>query len=70
MKCCFVCGDLSTVVISKANRALASEAVSPEASKLNVGLGNVGVGQEEPNTEDGLGQNVQNSVGDDLSVNG
>lgn len=63
-------GDLSTVIVAKADRALASKAVSPEAAKFNVGLWDVGVGQEKPDTEDGLSQNVKNGVGNDLSVNG
>lgn len=43
--------------------------MSPEATKLDVGLRNRGMGEEEPSTEDWLGKNIQDSVGDDLLVN-
>lgn len=61
---------LSTLlVITNAERALVVETVSPEATDLNVGLRHVLVGKEEPKTEDWLGKNVKDGVGDDLSVN-
>lgn len=60
---------LSTVVL-ETNSTLATEAVGPEATEIDVGLGDVGVGDQEPETEDGLGENVKNSVGNDLSING
>ena len=60
---------LSTVVL-ETNSTLATEAVGPEATEIDVGLGDVGVGDQEPETEDGLVENVKNSVGNDLSING
>lgn len=61
---------LSTIVIvTDANGALASETLGPESVKVDVGLGHVGVGEEEPQAEDWLGENVKDGVGDDLGVN-
>ena len=60
---------LSTVVL-KTNSTLATESVGPEAAKIDVGLGDFGMGDQKPDTEDGLGEDVKNSVGNDLSVNG
>lgn len=42
--------------------------MGPEATKLDVGLWDARVGDEQPNTEDGLGEDVKNSVGQDLAV--
>ena len=35
---------------------------------VNLRAGHAVVGEEEPETEDGLGEDVKNSVGNDLSV--
>lgn len=60
---------LSTlVVVADTDAALTGEAVGPEATKVDVGLWSALVGEQEPSTEDWLGQDVQNSVGDDLLV--
>lgn len=60
---------LGTLVILDANGTLGAETVGPEATKLDVGLRNRGMGEEQPSTEDWLGKNIQDSVGDDLLVN-
>ena len=57
------------VVITNTDGTLAAKAVGPESTKLNVGLWDLGVGNEEPSTKDWLGKDVENSVGDDLLVN-
>lgn len=58
---------LSTVVL-KTDGTLATNTVGPEATEVNVGLGHIGVGDEKPDTEDGLGEDVKDSVGNDLGV--
>lgn len=58
------------VVVTNADGALVAETLAPEATDLNVGLGDALVGEEEPGTEDGLGEDVEDSVGDDLLING
>jgi hypothetical protein len=73
LKLCRMLGDalsvnsLRTIVI-ETKGALTTQAMSPETSEINIGLGHLGVGKEEPETEDGLGENVQDSISDDLSV--
>ena len=59
---------LSTVVLTDADGTLAAETVSPEAVELNIALAHVGVSNKEPGTEDSLGEDIENSVGDDLSI--
>jgi hypothetical protein len=59
---------LSTIVITETDGALAAEAVGPETAKVNVGLGHLRVGDEEPDTKNRLGEDVENSVRDDLGV--
>jgi hypothetical protein len=58
------------VVVTNADGALVAETLAPEATDLKVGLGDALVGEEEPGTKDGLGEDVKDSVGDDLLVNG
>ena len=60
---------LSTVVLTDADGTLAAETVSPEAVELNITLAHVGVGNKEPGTEDSLGKDIEDSVGNDLSIN-
>lgn len=40
----------------------------PVTTNLDIGLGDLGVAEQEPETEDGLGENVKNSVGNDFVV--
>jgi len=58
------------VVVTNADGALVAETLTPEAVDLNVGLRDALVGEEEPCTEDGLGEDVKDGVSDDLLVNG
>lgn len=60
---------LGTVVLTDADSTIAAETVGPEAVELSVALTHVGVDNEEPGTEDGLGENVENGVDNDLSIN-
>ena len=59
---------LGTIVITKAKGALAVDAVGPESSQINIGLWDPGVGEEQPNTKDGFGQEVEHGIGDDFGV--
>lgn len=52
-------------VIAESNGTLGSETVTPETVDRS---GVTGVGSEEPEAKDWLGENIQNSVGNDLSV--
>lgn len=61
---------LSTlVVVADTDGALLAKTVGPEAANIDVGLRHAGVGEKQPSTEDWLGKDVENSVGDDLLVN-
>lgn len=60
---------LGTVILADADSTIAAEAVGPEAVELSIALAHVGVDNEEPGTEDSLGENVENGVDNDLSVN-
>jgi hypothetical protein len=59
---------LRTIILTKADGTLASEAVSPEAVELNIALTHLGVSDQQPGTKDTLGQDIQNSVGNDLAI--
>jgi hypothetical protein len=62
---------LSTLIIlTNTDSTLAANTVGPEATKLNLSLGHALVGEEQPSTEDRLGEQVENGVGNDLLVNG
>lgn len=56
------------VIVANTEPALGAESVGPEASELDVSLGELGVGEEEPEAEDWLGEDVEHGVGDDLLV--
>lgn len=57
------------VIIANADATLVGESVSPPTADFDVGLGDAAVAQEEPQTENRLGQYIEHSVGDDLAVN-
>jgi hypothetical protein len=59
---------LRTVILTKADGTLASEAVSPEAVELDVTLAHLGVSDQQPGTKDTLGQDIQDGVGNDLAI--
>lgn len=44
--------------------------MGPETAEVNVGLWHVLVSQEEPKTEDWLGKDIEDSVGDNLGIDG
>lgn len=57
------------VIVTNTDGTLATETLRPESTNVNVGLWDARVGEQEPCTEDGLGQDVEDGVGDDLLVN-
>lgn len=61
--------SLRTVILAEADSTFPVEAVGPESGKLNIALAKVLVGDQEPGTKDTLGQNVEDGVGNDLTVN-
>lgn len=60
---------LRTVILTEADSTLAVEAVGPEAVELNIALTQLGVSDQEPGTEDTLGENIQDGVGNNFAVN-
>ncbi|KXT18924.1 hypothetical protein AC579_3587 [Pseudocercospora musae] len=62
--------DLSTlIIVTNTDAAFAGQSLGPESANVNVGLWHADVGEEQPGTEDWLGQDVEDSVGNDLLVN-
>jgi hypothetical protein len=59
---------LRAIIVTKTHGTLTTQSVRPEATEVNVSLGHPGVGHEKPGTEDGLGEDVQNSISDDFSI--
>jgi hypothetical protein len=59
---------LSAIILTEADGTFAVETVGPEAVKLNIALTELGVGDQQPGTEDTLGQNIQDSVGHNLAI--
>lgn len=60
---------LRTVILAEADSTIPVEAVGPESGKLNIALAKVLVGDQEPGTKDTLGKNVEDGVGNDLTIN-
>ena len=58
------------VILTNTDSTLAADTVGPEAAELDLSLGHALVGEEQPCTEDGLGEQIEDSVGNDLLVNG
>lgn len=58
----------TVLVVADADGALGAGAVGPPAADVNVGLRHVGVGEEQPEAEDGLGEHVEDGVCDDLGI--
>jgi hypothetical protein len=61
---------LRAVIVRETDGTLATQAIGPKASEVNVGIGHLRVGEEEPDAENGLGKDIKNSVGDDLTIDG
>jgi hypothetical protein len=59
---------LRTIILTKTNGTLAVKTVGPEAVELNIALTELGVCDQQPGTEDTLGQNIQDSVGNNLAI--
>ena len=60
---------LSTlVIVADTDGALLAKTVGPEAADVDVGLRHAGVGEEQPSTEDWLGEDVEDGVGNNLSI--
>lgn len=57
------------VIFTNTNAALSRETVGPPAANLNVRLRDAAVAKQKPQTKDGLGQNVENGVGQNLTIN-
>ena len=53
---------------TKPPAAQQSSEKAAEAAKVDVGLGHANVGEEQPGSEDGLGEDVEDSVSNDLLV--
>lgn len=58
------------VVITNTDATLVGQAVGPPATELDVGLGHTAVAQEQPQAKDGLGQDIEDAVSQDLAVHG
>ena len=56
------------IIVTHTDAALRAKTLGPEAAKVDVSLWHARVGEEEPSTEDWLGEDVENGVGDDLLV--
>jgi len=61
---------LGAIVITKTDRTLATEAVGPEATDVSVDLRDPRVHDQEPGTENGLGEDVQDGISDDFGIHG
>ena len=58
------------VILTNTDSTLTVDTMSPEATNLKLSLGHALVGEEQPSTEDRLGEQVEDGVGNDLLVNG
>ena len=56
------------VILTNTDGTLAADTVGPEATKLNLSLGHALVGEEQPSTEDRLGDQIKDTVEDSLRV--
>jgi hypothetical protein len=59
---------LSTVIVTETESTLTVQAVGPETAKVDLGLAELSVGDDQPSTEDGLSKNIEDSVSDDLAI--
>lgn len=59
---------LSTVIVAKAKSTFAVKTISPEATKVDISLTKLSVGDDQPSTEDRLSEDIEDSVGNDLTV--
>lgn len=61
------CHLRSLVIITNTESTLLAKTMGPEAID-GVRAGHVVMGEEQPETEDGFGEDVENSIGDDFIV--
>lgn len=59
---------LRALIVTKSDATLLRESVAPEAAEVDAGLWNPRMGAEEPQAKDGFGENIKDSVGNDLAV--
>jgi hypothetical protein len=59
---------LRAIIVSKAETTLIGESMAPEAAEVDAGLWNPSMGTKEPQAKDRFGENVKDSVGDDLAI--
>jgi len=67
---CLIIGDsryLSTLIVIDADGSLASQTVAPPS--INGCSSITAMGEQEPETEDWLGKNIKNGIGDDFTIN-
>jgi len=60
-------GYLSTLIVIDADGSLAAQTVAPPS--INGGSSITAVGEQEPETEDWLGKNVKDGIGNDFTIN-
>jgi len=56
------------LIVTDTDVTLGVKAVGPESTEINVGLGHALVAEKEPESENRLGHDVENGIGDDFSV--
>jgi len=59
---------LCAIIVTKTESALTVQAMSPEATEFDIGLGEAGVSPQEPCTEYGLGENIEYGIRNNFSV--
>ena len=59
---------MALFLVTDADAALGAETLRPVTSQVNVRLGDIAVADEQPKTKNGLGEDVQHKVDDDLGV--
>lgn len=57
------------LVIANADTTLSGQPVGPPSAKVDIGLRDAAVAQEEPETKDRLSQNIEDGVGHDFAIN-
>lgn len=62
-----LCHSRSLVIIANTEGTLLAETIGPEAVNGST-VGHVVMGEEEPETKDGFGEDVEDSIGDDFGV--
>lgn len=58
------------IIVTNTDPALVRQAVSPISTDLNIRLWDAAVADQEPEAKDGLGENIKDSIGENLRVDG